>query len=134
MKSRNKLIFLVILMVFTLIGCSTQNVEKVDLEEVREYANPAAEKIFTGINDRDYDMFTEDFDNQMKAALTEEKFNEIVEQLGSYESKELIGADRTDGFTRVYYSAKFSNFSKNLTFTIVFSDNEDNKVSGLFYK
>lgn len=134
MKSRNKLIFLVILMVFTLIGCSTQNVEKVDLEEVREYANPAAEKIFTGINDRDYDMFTEDFDNQMKAALTEEKFNEIVKQLGSYESKELIGADRTDGFTRVYYSAKFSNFSKNLTFTIVFSDNENNKVSGLFYK
>ena len=67
----------------------------------------------------------------MKESLTEEKFNEIVNQLGECEGQGITGADSVQGFTRAYYKAKSSKLAE-VTFTIVFSG--DKKVSGLFYK
>lgn len=125
---------MIVTFLFSIIGCSSQKVEKIKVKEVKDYEDSAAEKIFTAINDENYTLFSEDFDQQMNAALTKEKFKEIVNQLGKYESKEIIGADRVQGYTRVYYKTKFSKFSKDVIFTIVFSESDGKKVSGLFYK
>lgn len=121
-------------LLFAFTGCGGPKVEKVDTDEVKEYADSAAEKIFTGISEENITLLSEDFDQQMTDAFTETKFKDIVDQLGKYESKEIIGADSVQGYTRVYYKTKFSKISNDVTFTIVFSETGDKKVSGLFYK
>ena len=143
MKKYSKVILPIIiisLMVF-LIGCSGKKagnenvqIEKVNVNEIREFADAAAEKIFKGISEENFGMFSEDFDDQMKKALTEKEFKQIVNQLGKYESKELIDADRVQGYTRAYYKTKFSKISKDVLFTVVFNEADEIKVSGLFYK
>lgn len=133
-NSKNFLLVIIFSLLFLLVGCSGQKIETINVDEVKEYADTAAEKIFNAINEENYSMFSEDFDEQMSAALTEEKFNQIVAQLGKYESGEITGADRVDTYTRVYYKTRFSKISKDVTFTIVFSGTEEKKVSGLFYK
>jgi hypothetical protein len=124
----------IIVVLIVPVACGGPKVEKVDASEVKIYADPAAKKIFTGISEENYDMFSEDFDEQMKSALSESKFREIVSQLGKFESMEIIGADRVQGYTRAYYKGKFSKFSKELTFTVVFSPSGNKRISGLFYK
>ncbi|WP_074349267.1 DUF3887 domain-containing protein [Proteiniborus sp. DW1] len=125
---------IIISLAFFLIGCAGQKVEKISIDEVKDYADAAAERIFIGISKEDYNLFSEDFDEQMISALTEQKFKEIVKQLGKYESKEIIGADRVQGYTRVHYKTKFSKISREVLFTVVFSEADEMKVSGLFYK
>lgn len=136
MKKVNKVILSIIIISLTLflIGCTGQKVEKISIDEVKDYADAAAEKIFTGISEENYSLFSEDFDQPMIDALTEQKFKEIVSQLGKYESKEIIGADRVQGYTRAHYKTKFSKFSNDLLFTVVFSEADEMKVSGLFFK
>jgi len=134
-KTKKALIYILVAGIYlTLTGCSLPKAEKINVDEVKEYAELAAEKILSGINEENYIMFSEDFDQKMKDAITEGKFQDIVNQLGKYEDREIIGADRIDGYTRVYYKTKFSKISKDVTLTIVFSSTEDRKVSGLFYK
>lgn len=133
-NSKNFLLVIIFSLLFLLVGCSGQKIETINVDEVKEYADTAAEKIFNAINEENYGMFSEDFDEQMSAALTEEKFNQIVAQLGKYESGEITGADKVDTYTRVYYKTRFSKISKDVTFTIVFSGTEEKRVSGLFYK
>ncbi len=126
------LVFLVLAGLLTsLAGCNAPKVEAANADEVKVYADPAAEKIFAGISEKNYAGFSEDFDQKMKESLTEEKFNEIVNQLGECEGQGITGADSVQGFTRAYYKAKSSKLAE-VTFTIVFSG--DKKVSGLFYK
>lgn len=132
---RKVLLFTVMAVLLAAIaGCNVPKVEKVNVDEVKVYADPAAEKILSGINEKNYAKFSEDFDQKMKEALSEEKFNEIIEQLGQCESLGITGADSVQGYTRAFYSVKSSKFSGELTFTIVFSPSSDKKVAGLFYK
>lgn len=121
-------------LILALTGCSSPKIEKVNVDEVKVYADPSSEKIFTGISEGDYGLFSGDFDEQMANAITEAKFKEIVSQLGKCESGEIIAADRVQGYTRAYYKTKFSKNSKDVTFTIVFSETDNRKVSGLFYR
>lgn len=136
MKINNRAILSVIIisLIFILMGCTNPKVEKISIDDVKDFADPAAEKIFKGISEKDYVLFSEDFDEQMISALTEQKFEEIVNQLGEYESKEIIGADKLQGYIRAYYKTKFSKISNDLLFTVVFSEADEMKVSGLFYK
>lgn len=136
MKKLNKAMLFIIIagLLAYLAGCNVPKVEKVNADEVKVYADPAIEKILAGISEKNYAMFSEDFDQQMKNALSEEKFTEIVNQLGECEAKGIIGADNVQGYTRAYYKAKSSKISNEVTFTIVFSAAGDKKVSGLFYK
>ncbi|MFA5525138.1 MAG: DUF3887 domain-containing protein [Tissierellales bacterium] len=134
-KSRKVFLLLVTTgLFFLLIGCNRQNVEKVNVDEVKGWANTAAEKIFNGIDEENYSLFSEDFDQEMISGLTEDKFNQIVTQLGKFESGEIIDADKVEGYTRAYYKTRFSKISRDVTFTIVFSGTEDIKISGLFFK
>lgn len=129
------LLFIVMAGLLTaMAACNAPKAEKVDVGEVQPYADPAADKIISGINEKDYAKFSGDFDQAMKEAVTEAKFNEIVEQLGQCESLGITGADRVQGYTRAYYKVKSGKLNREVTFMIVFSASGDRKVSGLFYR
>ena len=57
------LVFLVLAGLLTsLAGCNAPKVEAANADEVKVYADPAAEKIFGGISVKNYGGFSEDFD------------------------------------------------------------------------
>lgn len=119
-------------------GCTQQpQAEKIDPSLVKDFADPAVERMLTATNEGNYEKFSQDFDAQMKAAMTEQKFKEssaqIKSQLGDYQAKQLVAADKIQGNTRAVYSAKFTKAQKDATVTIVFSDNNGKMmVAGFF--
>ncbi|PXF59483.1 MAG: hypothetical protein C4B59_11360 [Candidatus Methanogaster sp.] len=121
-------------------GCMEKSGVEVDdevLEEVREYADPVAENILMAMNEDDYAMYSGDFDQTMKNAMTEAVFDEtnaaIRSKIGDYVSKEFWKAESKDQYTLVYYKAKFTDEPADVTVKVVFQElNGTMKVSGLW--
>ena len=63
------------------------------------YAGPMTDNILSGIEQKDYSMFSRDFDDAMKTALPEDAFNSLADLLGStigtYQSKSFGDATET---------------------------------------
>lgn len=132
------LVILILSMVLTLLGCSSKpKAEEISIDQVSGFSDISAEKIFSGISEGTYATFAEDLDQKLKDALPEDKFKEIMTDLGTYQSKELAGADKiTDNgitYLRAYYKTRFSNPEKDVIFTFVFPQEGDKKVVGLYY-
>lgn len=127
-------------LLFSLASCSSQpQSQKIDTSEVTGYSDAAVERMLTAINEKDYTKFSQDFDGPMKNALTEQKFNDVVNQMqnlyGNYQSKEIAGAEKTEKYTRAFYNCKYSKIEKIVTVTIVFSQSDGKTfISGFFYK
>lgn len=120
-------------------GCMEKSgVEVADVEQVRGYADPVTENILVAMNEGDYAIYSEDFDQTMKNAMTEAVFDEtntvIRSKIGDYVSKEFWKAESKDQYTIVYYKAKFTDEPADVTVRVVFQEiNGEMKVSGLWF-
>nr|QNO48579.1 hypothetical protein CJINKJJD_00012 [Methanosarcinales archaeon ANME-2c ERB4] len=120
-------------------GCMEKSgVEVADVEQVRGYADPVTEQILVAMNGNDYAMYSEDFDQMMKNAMTEAAFVEtnavIKSKIGDYVSKEFWKAESEDQYTSVYYNAEFTDEPADVTVRVVFQEiSGDAKVSGLWF-
>ncbi len=120
-------------------GCMEKSgVEVADVEQVRGYADPVTEQILVAMNEDDYAMYSEDFDQTMKNAMSEAVFDEtnavIRSKIGDYVSKEFWKAESKDQYTIVYYKAKFTDESADVTARVVFQEiGGEMKVSGLWF-
>ena len=113
-------------------------VEVADVEQVRGYADPVTEQILVAMNGNDYAMYSEDFDQTMKNAMTEAVFDEANagtrSKIGDYVSKEFWKAESKDQYTIVHYKAKFTDEPAEVTVRVVFQEiSGDMKVSGLWF-
>lgn len=132
---KNKLL-LILIIVFTLVintACLSNGIT----EEIKSYANPIAEDILRGLNDNDYNKFSNSMSDVMKEALPKDKFEkfslDVKNLIGNYESMKIAKVQKIKGYIRVFYKAKFSNESKDVVVTIVFGDdNGPQKVAGFF--
>jgi hypothetical protein len=106
------------------------------------YAGPMLDQVLLGIKDRDYDAFSKDFGPEMKAAMTEDSFNQLADLLqtkvGDYESKQFASAvnanEKGKAYTRVIYNAKYTDEDGTVVITIVFGGEEGARtVEGLFF-
>lgn len=106
------------------------------------YAGSITDNILSGIEQKDYPMFSRDFDDTMKTALPEEAFNSLADLLsatiGSYQSKSFGDAAETTQngvkIMTVIYKAKYSNEPADVLVTVMFSGEEGGrKVSGLYF-
>jgi hypothetical protein len=120
-------------------GCMEKSgVEVADVEQVRGYADPVTEQILVAMNEDDYAIYSEDFDQTMKNAMSEAVFDEtnavIRSKIGDYVSKEFWKAESKDQYTIVYYKAKFTDESADVTARVVFQEiGGEMKVSGLWF-
>ncbi len=106
------------------------------MAQVRGYADPITEQILVAMNKDDYAMYSEDFDQTMKNAMTEAVFDEtntvIKSKIGDYVSKEFWKAESKDQYTIVHYKAKFTDEPGDVTVRVVFQEIDGGmKVSGL---
>ncbi len=132
-------VFLVTLLIASLVvfnGCA----KKVDASQVRSFADPMTENLLIAMNNKDYRMFSRDFDSKMKQAIPESRFYTLVKQvngkIGMYipNSKQFYRAYKTGKFTTVVYKAKFSRESSPVTVRVVFDvESGKEKISGLWF-
>jgi hypothetical protein len=128
-------LLLVAVLLFS-FGCAA----KVDVDAVRSYADSMTENLLIGMNNKNYAVFSRDFDETMKKALPEPKFSDLIAQIngkiGSYvpNSKEFERAYKTGNFVNVVYKAKFTEESSPVTVRVVFSEvNGEHKISGIWF-
>jgi hypothetical protein len=101
------------------------------------YAEPLVDNMLAGINDGDYAVFSRDFSDVMKAAITEEKFNEltglltsIIGEYGQRSFTQAAKATQNDTlYTVITYTAKYSNEPGDVLITVTFTS--DQKIEGL---
>jgi precorrin-2 methylase len=116
-------------------ACASQG--QVDVSQVRSYADPITENILMAINTGDYVKYSEHFDDTMKSALPEATFQQanaiIKAKIGEYVSKEFWKIETQNQYTIVYYKARFTQESGDVTVQVVFHEvSGQNLVSGLW--
>ena len=116
----------------------TGSIEKnqVDVDQVRQYADPITENILLAMNEDNYTRYSEHFDQGMKNATPEAVFNEtnvvIKSKIGDYVSKDFWKVKCEDQYTTVYYNASFTEEPEDVAVTVAFLEvAREMKVSGL---
>jgi hypothetical protein len=135
---RNKLLLIVALSVViilialpTFTGCG----------KTAEFSDPITENILISMNKGDYAGFSKDFDDTMKAELSEAAFPDFLAQIngvvGNYieGSKKIVGVNISNGLTTASYTADFENAAGTTTVEVTFKKiGEQMKVAGIWFK
>lgn len=103
------------------------------------YAGPMTDNLLTALEDNDYEAFSRDFSDTMKAEMTQDAFTEVTElldsKIGDYRQKSFGEAAQTEQngvkLNVVIYNAKYSNEPGNVIVTVYF-DEEGKLIEGLF--
>lgn len=110
------LLILALLLPGAVAACSAlpqiSAVEGAERDQAVALAEPMADVIFQGMNTADYTLFAQDFDDEMKKALTEAAFNEMMQaftpKIGAYQSREVVKVEVIDEVVYVIsYQARF---------------------------
>jgi hypothetical protein len=108
--------------------------------KVGQFSDPITENILISMNKVDYAGFSRDFDETMKAELTEAAFPDFLAQvngvIGNYKegSKKIVGVSIKNDLTTATYTADFEKAeaaSVEVTFKKI---NDQMKVVGLWFK
>ena len=109
------------------------------IAENTQFVNDAAENILISMNDGDYTSFSKDFDDTLKAELTESAFPDFISAIngsnGNYKagSKKLNGVNVKEDLITASYLADFEDF-EDVTFEVTFKEmGNDKKVVGLWF-
>ncbi len=138
MKSRTlRFLLAAALLVLALTACLPGKAVKGDDQKaVLAYVEPIADPIFAGIENNDYALFSQDFDETMKKGIDEASFQQLRDLLstkvGSYQSREVSSVRDVDGTMLVIYTAVYSN-AKQVVINLSVSGSEPHLVTGLYF-
>lgn len=131
-----KTFILIIFLLTFLLSCTA----RIDVKKVREYADPLTENLLIGRNERNYEKYSNDFSDQMKKAISIEKFLESIDliegKIGKYieGSKKFYLATKDKNYIIVTYKAKFTDEVSDVTVRVVFEEiGGIMKISGEWY-
>jgi hypothetical protein len=104
------------------------------------YSRSITENIMLALNEKNFTLYSQDFDPAMKKAMSQNSFEQIqstiASKVGTYVpgSIEFTQAILQDTYTVVVYTAKFTDEPDKVTITISFqSVNGKNLVGGLYF-
>ena len=136
MKARVLVSFLLVMLLIFSVGCAA----KIDVDAVRSYADPMTENLLTAMNNKNYELFSKDFDDAMKKAIPKSEFSSLIAQIngkiGEYvpNSKKFDRAYKTGKFVNVVYKAEFTKETSPVTVRVVFDEiNGEHKISGIWF-
>jgi hypothetical protein len=108
--------------------------------KVAQFSDPITENILISMNKADYAGFSKDFDETMKAELTEAAFPDFLAQIngviGNYKegSKKIVGVNIVNELTTATYTANYES-AEGVSVEVTFKKiNEQMKVVGLWLK
>jgi len=137
MKKIVRLITLSVILL-TLLGgavaCKSSPSSTTEEDTIRAYADPATETTLQGLSESNLAKYIQYGSPEFKAAMTQEILDEaaaqISDQLGAYQSKEFLSTEEQDGYTIVYYKAKYTKGEMGIK--MVFDD--DHLVAGQWFE
>lgn len=139
MKNTTRFLLVITLFAFLLAACQPKvEVTYIEGDEkgaVTAVAQPIAEHILAGVAASDYTLFTQDFDAEMKAALTPTQFDAIVKSyggLGQLQSIELLNIEDRSEFYGVNFKVTYAE--KIVLMLVVLAKSDPSLVSGLWFK
>jgi hypothetical protein len=138
MKNSTRFLLVITIFVFLLSACQPKvevtYIEGDEKTEVTAAAQPLAEHILAGLAASDYALFSQDFDADMKAALTAAQFETLVKSfsgLGQPQSIELLNIEDRSDFYGVNFKVTYAE--KVVVMLVVLAKSDPSLVSGLWF-
>jgi hypothetical protein len=108
-------------------------------QEVQTIASPILNAVLTGFNDGNYRLYSKYFDDTLKDAISEKKFqrvrSEIQKKLGKYQSRTYLGFLQKGGFTVTLWKGRFSASDDDVLIKLVLSKRGKKvEVAGLWFQ
>jgi hypothetical protein len=137
MKSRSWLL-LMGLLVLLAIPAAAEVIGQND-QEVKNVAEPMLANLLAGFNEGDYAKYSRDFDETLKEAISEKRFQkvrgDILKNLGKYKSRNYLGYLQKNRTTLVLWKGKFAGSEDDVLIKLVASKRGDkNVVVGLWFQ
>lgn len=136
-----KRILIILSVAFALffLGCSTAteytSVEGDERAAVIASVDPIAQRILDGIENKDFALFSKDFDEQMQKSLSQDQFDQLVKSVGSHGavvSSEITAVETAGDYYRIIYKV---TFEKAINLMTIFIPKDGLAlVSGLWFK
>ena len=135
---RFPIVFFLLSIVLFNLNCSKEaEIIGEEKDKILEYAEPMVDSILKGYNEANFELYSKDFDEAMRKAITESVFHNtrsfISSKIGFYVSKSSSRIYRKEKFIAVIYEADFEK-EKGVTVRVVFQKyGEKNMVTGLWF-
>lgn len=132
------MLLLTVLAVGILSACGSQGTTLTgkEADAVLAFSEAKTDNLLAGMNAGDYAVFSQDFDADMLAAMTQAQFDKLKTdrdtKLGLYISREVASVVQIDDFYAVNYTAKFEK-QDAVPVRVVFRMAEPHEVSGLWF-
>jgi hypothetical protein len=128
-------VILVILgLICGLIACKSSASTTLDANSARIYADSATETTLQGLSENSLAKYIQNGNSQFKAAVTKENFDQIagqlLDQLGTYVSKEYLSTEEIQGYVVVHYKATYTKGSVGVRMAF----DKDHLVAGQFFE
>ena len=137
-RMKIKLLTLLLISVFCVAGCAQPvQVSSAEAASYSTSVDEIVENCLDGLSENDFEKHTRDFDSAMLEVVDPASFPQayadIIEVIGTYDSKELSGVFDQAEFRIVVYKARFAK-EEDVTVRFVFrKDNPDRKISGMWF-
>ncbi|MCK9377133.1 MAG: DUF3887 domain-containing protein [Syntrophobacterales bacterium] len=107
--------------------------------QVQAVADPILNTVLKGFDSGNYGLYSQNFDDTLKDAITEKKFAQvrggILKTLGKYESRTYLGFLRQGKTTVVLWKGKFTRNDDDVLIRLVLSRRGDKvQVLGLWFQ
>jgi hypothetical protein len=131
----------IFLLLFLIVSFQTIHAEQISQndDEIQKMATPLLENILLGIEKRDYQLYSKDFDDSMKEALPESKFintqEQINTQFGKIKITKYFGFLNKGRYTQVIWKGKADKTKDDVLIQLVVSKiNDKLYIAGLWFK
>jgi hypothetical protein len=110
-----------------------------DDRQVKAVAEPILDNLLAGFNQGNYGQYSKDFDDAMREAIPEEKFQQVrkdlLEKLGKWKSKKYLGFLNQQAYTIVLWKGTFDATREDILIKLVLAKRQDKVVvAGLWFQ
>jgi hypothetical protein len=108
-------------------------------QQVKALAEPILDNLLAGFNQGNYAQYAKNFDDTMREAIPEKKFQQVrkdlLKKLGQYQTKKYLGFLNQQAYTVVLWKGAFADTQDDILIKLVLSKRQDKIfVVGLWFQ
>jgi hypothetical protein len=131
-------ILLVVVLLILAIPAAAAPVGTSD-QQVKAVSEPILDNLLAGFNQGNYAQYAKDFNDTLREAIPEKKFQqvrgELLKKLGKYKEKKYLGFLNQQAYTIALWKGAFANTQDDVLIRLVLSKRQDKVVVvGLWFQ
>jgi hypothetical protein len=131
-------ILLVVVLLILAIPAAAAPVGTSD-QQVKAVSEPILDNLLAGFNQGNYAQYAKDFNDTLREAIPEKKFQqvrgELLKKLGKYKNKKYLGFLNQQAYTIALWKGAFANTQDDVLIRLVLSKRQDKVVVvGLWFQ